>query len=298
MRRRLLILIALAQALAWPALAGAAPAPVQAWYMYGATLGGLESNTYNHGCAFGRAHPDGNRLLLLDFGAARKAGAGSFGALDFSGTLFTNGQILAAMEKAADGHHNCFNGTGSTVIGYGISNYHLSGTGMTTTDAYYVGYYQSRRAQDLAAYQTAHAYTRQSAAAAGDMEPAWDGPAVTKRLVDGDQAQGWALYYDFGSADGCPSTGSGGSCSNGWRVADVAYVSYSGAAVPLPEIYYPVNGGQWTVVRRSWNLSHGAAYRFWGSTGTTGVGLTPQQGWNTLSSLNPGIVLPELVCFC
>src|SRR5262249_51820618 len=175
---------------------------------------------------------------------------GTLGALDFSGVRFANADILAAIEAATNGHHNCYTGVGGTIVSYGNSNYHMSASGMTRLDAWHAGYFQSSRASQLSDYEQAHGYNRQSAAAASDMEPAWDGPLITRQLVRGDSAQGWALYYDYGSADGCPTGGSDGSCANGWSVGDVANVSYPGAAVPLPEIYYPANAGQWTVVRR------------------------------------------------
>ena len=299
MRRFWLAVVVLGFALlAQPALAGAAPTPVQAWYMYGTTVSGLESAAYNHGCYFAQHHPGGSRLMTLDFGAARKLDAGTWGTVDFSGVRFSNSVILAGLEAAANGHHNCYAGTGSTIVSYGNSNYHMSASGMSTSDAWYAGYYQSYRAQQLFNYQQASGYNRQSAAAASDMEPAWDGQLITKQLVNGDTAHGWALYYDYGSADGCPSSGSSGSCSNGWDVGDVAYVSYKGAAVPLPEIYYTVNADQWTVVRRWWNTYSSGEYTFWGTTGTSGVGLTPQGGWDALSSRNSGLVLSELICFC
>jgi hypothetical protein len=298
MLRRLIVLAGvLCAAFVLPGLATAAPTPVTAWYMYGTTLSGLQSNANAHGCYFGQHHPSGNRLMLLDFGAARKVDANTWGAIDFSNTLFSNSSILSAMKSAADGHHNCYNGTGSTVIGYGNSNYHMSNAGLSTTDAWYAGYYQSQRASDLYSYQSSKGYNQQSADAASDMEPAWDGQLITKQLVNGDTAQGFALYYDYGSADGCPSSGSSGSCSNGWDVGDVAYVSYHGVAVPMPEIYYTVNADQWTVVRRWWN-NNNSGYLFWGTTGTTGVGLTAQGGWDALNSRNSGLVLSDLICFC
>jgi hypothetical protein len=280
-----------------PQVATAAPTPVTAWYMYGTTLSGLQSNAYNHGCYFAQHHPGGNRLMMLDFGAARKIDSGTWGAIDFSNTLFSNPSILAALKSAADGHHNCYTGVGDTVVAYGNSNYHMSNVGMSTTDAWWAGYYQSQRSQDLYNYQVSKGYNRQSSDAGSDMEPAWDGQLITKQLVNGDTAHGWALYYDYGSADGCPSTGSSGSCSNGWTVGDVGYVSYHGIAVPLPEIYYTVNADQWTVVRRWWNNNNGS-YLFWGTTGTTGVGLSAQGGWNALEARNSGLVLSDLVCFC
>ena len=115
--------------------------------------------------------------------------------------------------------------------------------------------------------------------------------------MNGDQGQDWALYYDFGSADGCPQSGnSDGACNNGWHVSDVGYVSFHALAQPLPEIYYAANANQWTVVRKWWNANQGG-YSFAGVTAATGSGLAPGAAWNTLNSLNNGLVDPELVCF-
>jgi hypothetical protein len=173
-------------------------------------------------------------VLLLDFGAARKLSSSTWGAVDFSNTRFSNPDILAALERAADGYHNCHVRGGVDIV-YGNSNYHLSGSGMSATDAWYAGYHQASRSEDLSDYQRSQGYDSQTADAAGDMEPSWDGPSITKQLVAGNEAQGWALDYDFGSADGCPQGGSGnGPCNNGWHVGDVGYVSFHGLALPLP----------------------------------------------------------------
>ncbi|HJQ73423.1 MAG TPA: hypothetical protein VJ814_00955 [Gaiellaceae bacterium] len=183
-------------------------------------------------------------------------------------------------------------------IVYGTSNYHLAASGMSTTDAWYAGHHQADRAEDLGDYQLAQGYSSQTADAAADMEPSWDGPSITRQLVDGDEAQGWALYYDFGSADGCPQSGSAdGPCNNGWSVDDVGYVSFAGLALPLPEIYYSVNASQWAVVRRWWDAAAGGDYFFAGVTASTGAGLTPPASWNALDAANPGLVDPEVVCF-
>jgi hypothetical protein len=296
MLRRLVALAALGCAwAALPQFAAAAPTPVSAWYMYGTTLSGLQANANSHGCYFAQHHPGGNRTMLLDFGAARKIDANTWGAIDFSSTTFSNPSILAALKSGADGHHNCYTGTGTTDILYGNTNYHMSNVGMSSTDVYNAGFYQSQRSQDLFNYQVSKGYNKQSSDAASDMEPSWDGPGLTKQLVNGDFAQGWALYYDYGSADGCPQSGSSGSCNNGWTVGDVGYVSFHGLAVPLPEIYITAQADQWTVIRRWWNNNNGS-YTFFGTTGTPGVSLTPQEGWNALNSRNSGLVLAELVC--
>lgn len=284
-------------AAAFPASAAAAPAPVSAWYVFGSTPSELRSYAYARGCDFARNQPgSGLGLLLLDFGAARKLASGTWGAIDFSNTTFSNSDILAALERAADGYHDC-RVRGSVDILYGNSNYHMSRSGMSSTDAWYAGYHQAERAEDLAGYQAAKGYDSQTADAASDMEPSWDGASITKQLVNGDQSQGGALYFDFGSADGCPQSGSlDGPCNNGWHVSDVGYVSYHGLALPLPEIYYTANANQWTVVRKLWSGSRGE-YVFAGVTAAAGAGLAPAAGWNALDALNSGLVDSELVCF-
>jgi hypothetical protein len=169
---------------------------------------------------------------------------------------------------------------------------------MSPTDAYYAGYYQSMRSEELADYQASKDYSRQSAVIATDIEPSWDEVATSKRVIDGVYDQGWALQYNFGSADGCPATGNDGLCNNNWTVADLAYVSYAGATVPLPEIYYRVNADQWTVIRRWWDKNKPFDYYFFGTTAELASNvLTPAQGWDVLSSKNPNRVLSELVCF-
>jgi hypothetical protein len=280
------------------AAATATPNPVSAWYMYGSSAGDLRSYAYAHGCDFAQGQPGtGLRVLLLDFGAARKLDSSTWGAVDFSNTRFTNADILGALQRAADGYHNC-HVRGSVDIVYGNSNYQLAGSGMSNTDAWWAGYHQSQRAENLGGYQSSKGYTSQTSDAASDMEPSWESAAITKQLVSGDLAQGWALYYDFGSADGCPQSGStDGACNNGWHVSDVGYVSYAALALPLPEIYYPANANQWTVVRNWWNANAQDSYFFYGVTGSTGVGLTPASSWNTLNSQNSGLVGSELACF-
>lgn len=235
--------------------------------------------------------------MLLDFGAARKLGSSTWGTISFGGYQISNPNILTVLKCAADGVHKAYT-KGFTTIAYGDSNYHMASNGMSQSDAYYAGYYQSARAQDLATYQASKGYSMQGTAVASDTEPSWETAAMSKKLVDGVKDQGWALVYDFGSADGCPSSGSGGLCNNGWTVADVAYVSYSGSAVPLPEIYYTVNSDQWTVIKHWWDSNKASAYLFWGTTAEIAPDvLSPAQGWNALNARNPSSVLAETVCF-
>lgn len=288
-------------AAARPAAASAAPPPVQAFYMYGTTLAGLGNVAAAAACTFATNQPDnGVDILLLDFGAARVLPGPDFGAIDFSGVTFRNASILTALERAADGYHNC-HVKGGVIIEYGNSNYHMSNAGMTIGDAWNAGYEQMQAAQDLSTYQVEHGYRSQGSGAGSDMEPSYDGQLITKQLVNGATTEGWAIYDDFGSVDGCPTSGSGnGPCNNGWDVSDVAYVSFHGLALPLPEIYYTVSASQWTVVRKYWDATHSWDYFFDGVTGTTPApagGISATTGWNTLNSKNPGLVDFNLVCF-
>lgn len=305
--RRFLLLLPLGAVLVGfaatrPALAATAPPGVQAFYMFGSTVNSLENEAKTDGCTFAQNQPDNQTyILLLDFGAARMFPNGDTGTIDFSNTTFRSSSILLALERAADGYHNC-HVKGGVIIEFGNSNYHMSNVGMTNSDAWHAGYDQEQVAEDLSDYQVAHGYSSQGSGAASDMEPSYDGPTITKQLINGAGTQGWALYDDYGSVDGCPTSGSSnGPCNNGWDVSDVGYVSFHGLAVPLPEIYYAVSASQWTVVRKYWNATHAAEldYFFDGVTGerTVPSGISATAAWNLLNSKNPGLVGPNLVCF-
>jgi hypothetical protein len=299
-RKQLLVLAALAAAVL-PGPARATPAAVVAHYFYDTSVTSLQASAYSYGRTFAARHPGGNRLLMLDFGAARSLGSGVYGTQSYARSatvLFSNANILSALESAADGVHNGYTGVGSTIVAYGSNNSYMTSHGMGSTDAWNAGYFQSQRAQQLNAYQSSHGYSKQSAAIGQDQEPAFDKAPISRSLADGAAAQGWALNYDFGTADGCYpyNGGSGDACANGWTTSDLVHVSWgASSAVPLPEIYYasPDLAAQWTHVRKV----GGAGYRFWGTTGETGAGLTPAGGWNRLSSQNPGLVDDELICF-
>lgn len=174
--RTVTFLAALVAGLAsFPAAAPATPSSVSAWYVYGSSPAELASYAYARGCEFAKSQPgSGLQLMLLDFGAARKLSSGAWGTIDFSNSTVSNADILAALKRAADGYHNC-HVRGAADIVYGNSNYHLSASGMSTSDAWYAGYHQSERSEDLSDYQAANGYDSQTSDAASDMEPSWDG---------------------------------------------------------------------------------------------------------------------------
>jgi hypothetical protein len=267
--------------------------------MYGTTPTSVANNAASAACAYANSQPDNQTdLMLLDFGAARVWSDGSSGTIDFSNTPLKNTSILTALKRAADAYHDC-HVKGGVIIEYGNSNYHMSNVGMTNTDAWNAGYDQEQATENLYDYQAAHGYSSQGSGAGSDMEPSYDGQLITKQLVNGATTQGWSLYDDYGSVDGCPTSGSSnGSCNNGWDVSDVGYVSFHGLAVPLPEIYYSVSASQWTVIRKYWDATHSGEYFFDGVTGAAAPGgINGTAAWNLLNSKNPGLVGPNLVCF-
>ncbi len=93
--------------------------------------------------------------------------------------------------------------------------------------------------------------------------------------------------FNYGSADGCPTSGPDSpslGCNNGWTVGDVVYVS-GGAnrnlVRPIPEIYYNVNGPQWANIGKASSPVFtfvGALSQYSGGSG----GNTPAQAWTAL----------------
>jgi hypothetical protein len=285
-----------------PAFAVTAPDVVEAYYMNATTLSGLESAAYNDGYYFAQHNPAATRVLILDFGAARcLSGCGThnscpisgatYGAESFSGTTFSNADILKALEDAADGAHAGYT-SGTNVIAYGNNNSNF--TGMTYEDICSAGYYQQERAQSLESYIMSQGYG-ESVTTASDIQPDYSGPVQAQKLVDGATQYDYTFLYDYGSADGCPTSGSG-SCNNGWSQHDVGYVSFSGVAVPLPEIYPPLStlAAQWSTIGKQW----GDHYFFEGSTGAPPTS-TAQNGWLDLYNdySGTGSVYRQLSCF-
>jgi hypothetical protein len=82
-----------------------------------------------------------------------------------------------------------------------------------------------------------------------DVPRGWATPLNARAWVDGYASMSGGSYYNYGDAQGCPTTGTG-PCANGWTQGDVWYVSWGNAAnpLPVPEIYY----GPTTTQARQW----------------------------------------------
>jgi hypothetical protein len=91
-------------------------------------------------------------------------------------------------------------------------------------------------------------------------------PQNVKTWISGWQvaAGGWNVggwpFFDYGSANGCPESGSSvvsevcedkNAKAGSWSQDDIAFISYlNGSAIPLPEIYSAGNAAQWQQLDR------------------------------------------------
>ncbi len=249
------------------------PKPVPAWYMTAGNVTDLKRQAKHSACVFAKRQPKGRRLLLLDFGAAQKYRDGTFGSSLRGIRRFRNAGILKALQAAARTYHRCHR-KGSVTIAYGNTN-SIPGY-MSEADAREAGLHQSLTVKRLERFQKTHHYRHQSAAAAGDIEPGFGFPGVSKALVRG--ANGGVPYYDFGNAGGCPGQPGSQGCYNGWDLGDLGEVSAGGRSLALPEIYRSYEATQWARVQRHWE----GDYSFAGVTGSPIEPLSPSQGWVAL----------------
>ncbi len=250
------------------------PKPVPAWYMTAGNVTDLTRQAKHSSCEFAQRQPKSPRLLLLDFGAAQKYRDGTFGASLRGVRHFRNGGILKALKAAARTYHRCHR-KGSATIAYGNTN-SIPGY-MSKADAREAGLHQALTVERLERFQKKERhYRHQSAASAGDIEPGFGLPGVSKALVEG--ANGGTPYYDFGDAGGCPGQPGSQGCYNGWDLGDLGEVSVGGRSLALPEIYSSYQATQWARVQRQWP----GDYAFEGVIGSPIEPLTPSQGWTAL----------------
>ena len=204
------------------------PKPVPAWYMTAANVTDLVRQAKNSACTFAKRQPKGSRLMLFDFGAAQKYRDGTYGASLREIRRFRNGGILKALKGAARKYHHCHR-RGSATIAYGNTN-SMPGY-MNKADAYEAGLHQAATMKRLHRFQSHEKhYRNQSVATAGDIEPGFGFPGVSKALVRG--ANGATTYYDFGNAGGCPGQPGSRGCHNGWDLGDLGDVSMGGRLGP------------------------------------------------------------------
>lgn len=213
---------------------------------------------YNLGCTVGTIDKNlpgvRDTIVILDFGTPKQVN-GEWGTDLFWIGPVTNAQIKAAVQNFGRGYYVCSStDQGSQIyIAVGTTNYGSLFASSTET-ARALGVAWAQMINEINAWFTTNGYATQvHAVGANDIEPAWNGVAVTRAWVDGYDSVNLYDYYDFGSADGCAtrSTPTKTTCANGWTRDDVWYKAYgTRPGFPIPEIYNTrgTNAEQWALL--------------------------------------------------
>ena len=187
---------------------------------------------YNLGC--NQVHYDymvgHSSFVILDFGGMHD----NLGdQVNFSGNILTSYRVYQLATAFADGYTQC-----GPRGGYWLSLAVGTNNSIPLTAA--EGGAFASTVKDVSAW--VHRYAWHVATwGANDIET-WGGrlnvnSAQTYNWYSGYAAQGPPDYVDFGSADGCPSTGFGPACSYGWNQGDYYNLSWGyQLAYSIPEI--------------------------------------------------------------
>jgi hypothetical protein len=204
------------------------------------------STLRSQGCSAAKRGVGG--IVILDFGQPAYNGH-TYGTYLFSGRFAGNKAITRAMLAYAHGYRYCL-ARGSTLritLARGTSNYHPQ-----VPSAYKAGRKWAR--ETMALQKTLRArnlHTHVTAAAADDVEPAWDrGFHRTRDFFRGFRdARTGHLLYNFGSLDG--------GVGSIWNAKQIFFVT-SGMkyARAIPEIYNHAMAQQWA------ELAHIAKKRY------------------------------------
>jgi hypothetical protein len=228
------------------------------------------------GCHAGRLQTSG--VVVLDFGKLDHH-RGSYGTMLFSGRFARNDRITWAMKSYARGYVACLpkSSKATITLARGTSNYYP-----TVPSLRRAGRLWAAHTLTLARYLRNHGMDdRVKAAAADDVEPAWDRSfRRTHAFYEGFRsAKTGYLIYNYGSLDG----GAGGI----WNVRQAYYVSggmkYARA---MPEIYNHAMARQWAYLSRRSVHFYGKPVQFAGlmtqhASGCT-CGLTPAEAHRAL----------------
>jgi hypothetical protein len=241
------------------------------------------------GCSDAKADggPQNGRtaVIVVDYGG--QTSGGDFENIS-SGVVLTPVQVVTDAEAYISGYVGCLgSSTVKTTFAIGTNN----SLSVTAANGKILA---ASVVAPVASYAASKGYAAITVAGADDIEPGFGTFAAMQTWMPGYLASNLPLY-DYGSADGCPISGTDtatSTCNNGWTVGDIDYVA--GGADPayvhaLPEIYYAVDGTQWAAIRgaASPELNFAGAFSEVGS-GTN----SPADAWTDLfkdtgqSSLN------------
>lgn len=196
---------------------------------------------YDTGCTMGTrdASRSGTQttVVVLAFGKTTLSSSGVHLLSYFGGTdrqFDAARQMVVAMGK---GYDACTGSDTASRLRIGLGTNNTPGSALTAAAGAALATAAKNAAADLAGYPQATAW------GANDFE-AWGSTSglntQSRTWLNGyNGVSGRPPLVNFGSADGCPtaSVPSAGSCNPGLTADTIWYLSTSGAAQPLPEIY-------------------------------------------------------------
>ncbi|GIV85718.1 MAG: hypothetical protein KatS3mg052_2725 [Candidatus Roseilinea sp.] len=254
---------------------------------------------YAMGCAAGDAGEQG--MVILAFGQPWRSDSGQYGVIYYRrpGYPFASTAAVAEASQAfLRGYWECAPAFARLSLAIGTNNYR--GATLQADTSFAHGQAWGQMINQVRAWLQAHAPAgvaeRLAVFGGNDIEMSWNTPALTKAWVNGYASVTARPFVNFGTCDGCPTSGNPAqSPNNGWTVDDVWQVNRPPYAVPFPEIYLRsgVNADQWYRMSLYAALNKGAKLDFGGlltqwqacqDRGSCG-GLTdntPQQGWQQL----------------
>ena len=231
------------------------------------------------GCVAGRKQTAG--LVVLDFGKLEyRSARGGYGTITFADRFASNRSITWAMKSYAHGYSQCLpkSSKAHITLARGTSNYGQSSVPSTYT----AGRLWAGATVALGNYIKRHHLDHVTAAAADDVEPAWDrGFRMTYDFFRGyGKSDHGYLLYNYGSLDG----GVGGI----WKLRQAFYVSggmrYARA---VPEIYNRTMAQEWAELARQSYARYGKPIQLAGLmtqhwTSCHGCGYTAPKARQTL----------------
>lgn len=189
-----------------------------------------------------RSAETGGETSVLAFGRqVRGTGTRSF---TWQGNLYPYSHLeqvalsyIAGMARCAEGQ------LGSLAIT--TSNYHLDDVDEATL--------HGGQWQEFVGRIKAANHTDVDVVGGIDLEPGWGGAKAARSWMENWRAAGSIPIVVNASADGCPASGTGGGCANGWNTRLLAELTWGREGdLALPQIYRHdgVQASQWGVLSR------------------------------------------------
>jgi hypothetical protein len=236
-----------------------------------------------------------NSLVVLDFGVQKSDGSGTIAT--FTGHIFSNAAVEDMAEVFSNNYYQCTGSDTTTILTLGIG----TNNSLKYSDSTYITLgkdWANVVSAVIASNQATGAQRQVSAWGANDLED-WINPG-NNFIIPADQTTAWvngyasldpAPYVNYGSANGCPTSGYANlNCDvfDGVTYNQYDYWWYSWGAAPAlvtPEIYGSAMAQQWTQISLYDKHYHAATMRFqgpWDENDIASGTLTASQAWSYL----------------